>query len=470
MKVRTRFTLWISLAALSTASFFSLFVYFELVKEPYKLVDKELADVARTVFNSLDHSRSNDSVGRLQHDDQHMARYWLKIFDSTGKTLFASPLTQKFNIPTPKDGKSFFFQTKIPLSSLWIDPDDMDEVAEIKDNTVRFRVRKLTRNYGLETYSLLIAKPLLFLDLELGELLTRLTAGISVTILLIFLVSYFLAGRILRPLATINQKVKEIRDNSLNRRIPLGASRDELHVLSHSLNTMFDRLQHSFAKQKEFIGNASHELKSPLTILMLGQEEMLASKLPEPIRIELEKQLNTMRRLSKLVRNLLDISRLEQEETCTREAVPIDSLIAQVLEDYREILQGRNIAVETQMDECHLLGDSEKLLRLLINLIDNAIKYNDAKNGIIRITVCQKHGETNLTIANTSHEIPAADLPRLFEQFYRVEKSRSKSFGGSGLGLTIAKRIVELHGGTITVQYHSGWTTFSVTLPESMSA
>lgn len=165
-----------------------------------------------------------------------------------------------------------------------------------------------------------------------------------------------------------------------------------------------------------------------------------------------------------LIRNLLDISRLEQEETYAREPIRLDVLIMQVLEDYREILQAQNIAVETDLKECPFLGDSEKIFRLLINLIDNAVNYNFATNGTIRIATWTKQKETNLIIANTSHEIPATDLLRLFEQFFRVEKSRSQSFGGSGLGLTIAKRIVELHGGAIEVQNHGGWTTFSVTL------
>ena len=470
MKVRTRFTLWISLAALSTATLCSLFVYHQLLDEPYTLIDRELAEVAGTVFSNLELSRPDNSASPLPHDDQHLERYWLKILDSTGKTILASPLAGKIDIPFPEDKKAFFLTRHIPLSFLWIDPDDMDELDEVTDDSVRFRARLLTNTHGTENYTLLIAKPLLFLDLELRELLTRLITGIFVAIILIFLISYYLAGRILRPLTTINQEVKEIRENSLSRRIPLGNSRDELYVLSHSLNNMFDRLQHSFLRQKEFIGNAAHELKSPLTILMLGQEEMLAGRPPESIRKELEKQLNTMRRLSKLVRNLLDISRLEQEETCSREPVRIHALIFQVLEDYREILQARNIAIETHIEECHLLGDSEKLLRLIINLIDNAIKYNDATNRKIKITALESQERITLTIANTGAEIPAADLPHLFDQFYRVEKSRSQAFGGSGLGLTIAKRIVELHGGSLEVEYREGWITFSVILPRVNSA
>ena len=465
MKVRTRFTLWISLAALSTAALCSIFVYHELVEEPYKLVDRELSEVAGTVFSNLVLSPSDNSVNHFRHDDQHLARYWLKIFDSTGKIIVASPLAGKVDIPLPKDKKPFFLTRNIASSSLWIDPEDMDELDKVTDDSVRFRARMLAKTNGSERYTLLIAKPLLFLDLELRELLTRLTTGIFVTISFIFLVSYYLAGRILRPLTTINQEIREIRENSLNRRIPVGTSKDELYVLSHSLNTMFDRLQHSFHRQKEFIGNAAHELKSPLTILMLGQEEMLASRPPESLYIELEKQLNTMRRLSKLVRNLLDISRLEQDETCNREPVKVHMLISQVIEDYKEILQSRNIVVETHVEECVVLGDSEKLLRLIINLIDNAVKYTDATSGKIRVSAKKSQEKTTLKFANTGAEISADDLPYLFEQFYRVEKSRSQAYGGSGLGLTIAQRIVELHGGTLEVESRDGWITFSVALP-----
>jgi signal transduction histidine kinase len=229
---------------------------------------------------------------------------------------------------------------------------------------------------------------------------------------------------------------------------------------------MFDRLQYSFTRQKEFIGNAAHELKSPLTILMLGHEEMLAANPPEKVRQELEKQLNTMRRLSRLVRDLLDISRLEQGESCRRQPVRLDQLIGQVVEDYQELLQARRITVDIETAAPNLTGDPEQLLRLLINLIDNAIKYNQAADGRIVVRTEKNKGQTVVTVANTGPTIPADDLPRIFDQFYRVEKSRSLAYGGSGLGLTIVKRIVELHGGTIEVASQDGWTTFTVVLPD----
>lgn len=465
MKVRLKFTLWISLTALATAVVFSMVVYFELLEQSYKFVDKELSSVAATIFGNLDFSESREELQLDNHYGSLLQQYWLKILDKEGRTIFASPLTGKFDIPYRSDKTRYLIKKKIPYTALWIDPEDAGELDEITDDTVKFRVRVLPGNRAEEHYIILIAKPLLFFDLELRELLTELASGIFSTIVLIFLTSYFLAGRILRPIATINQDIKQIRDNSLDKRIVLGRSRDELYTLAHSLNSMFDRLQHSFARQKEFIGNAAHELKSPLTILMIGHEEMLAAGPPEAIRLELAKQLHTMRRLSKLVRNLLEISRLEQEETCAREPIGLDRLIGRVLDDYREILQAKNIAAETDIAAPSLIGDPEKILRLLINLVDNAIKYNSAGQGSIRVATRKSDGLVILTIANTGPEIPARDLPKIFDQFYRVEKSRSQTYGGSGLGLTICRRIVELHGGSIEVKSGGGWTTCTVILP-----
>ena len=466
MRIRTKFTLWISLVSLSTTIVAAFFVYIELLEEPYKLIDRELYEVAGAALNVVDFSHPAETGGRLQKLDYHINRYWFKMIDSNGKALFSSPLARLFDIPRRSDKGKFFIRQKISLAQLWIDPGDLDELNEVTDDVVNFRVVTVSRDTPSGTFTVMIAKPLLFFDIELQELRSRVAWGICVAVVLVFLASYFLAGRLLRPISTINHHIRMIREHSLDRRIPLGDSRDELHVLSTSLNRMFDRLQYSFAQQKEFIGNAAHELKSPLTILMLGHEELLAGNPPEKVRQELEKQLNTMRRLSRLVRDLLDISRLEQGETCRRQPVRLDHLIGQVVEDYQELLQARRITVEVETAAASLEGDPEQLLRLLINLIDNAIKYNLAADGRIVIRTEKNDGQMVLTVANTGQPIPAADLPRIFDQFYRVEKSRSQAYGGSGLGLTIVKRIVELHGGEIEAASRDGWTTFTITLPD----
>lgn len=182
---------------------------------------------------------------------------------------------------------------------------------------------------------------------------------------------------------------KEISEKSLYKRIPLSHNKDELYDLSISLNKMFDRLQYSFKRQKEFIGNASHELRSPITLLIQAQEEMLMNdNLPSQTNKKLVRQLDTTRRMSHMVRNLLDLSRLEQQETLSKKSV------------------------------------------------DMAILTNQ---GVL------------LEVMNKGYPIPEDDLDLVFEQFYKMEKSRSADHGGSGLGLAIAKKIVELHNGTICI-------------------
>jgi signal transduction histidine kinase len=467
MKIRTKFIVGISLTALATAILFSVVISSVLLREYYRLVDRELYEKAENIFRNIELFKFAGATHASDHLDFSLDRYWLQILDPQGRILFASTLSKRFDIPLPKGRDSFFIKQNLADTEVLLDPEDSGERNEIRGDTVRFRVRVLTKDHPEGRYTIVIAKPLLVLAVELRELVMGVGIGIVAALLLIFLLSYLLATRLLRPLSTINHNIKEIRDNSLSRRIPLGASRDELYILSGSLNLMFDRLQYSFARQKEFISNAAHELKSPLTILMLGHEEMLAAGPPEQIYRELEKQLNTMRRLSRLIRNLLDISRLEQEEICLREPVKLQKLIDQALENYKELLNARNIKVQTDLTGITLLADPEKILRLVINLIDNAIKYNYAEEGVIRVTTERAQDQVVMVIANTSQDIPAEDLPRIFDQFYRVEKSRSQAFGGSGLGLTIAQKIVELHDGVIEVVSRAGWTTFTVTLPAS---
>lgn len=469
MKVRTKFTLGISIASLVTAILFSLVIYHELLDVSYDSIDKELNAVAGTLFSHLDLSEPRETGQLPQQYAYLIERYWIKIFDSQDRNIFASPLATKIDFSFHPRKVRYFVKKKIPVTDLWMYPEDLKEIDEIAGDTINFRVRAISKSQAGQNYRILIATPLHILDLELYELLTGITVGIAGAILIIFVASYFLAGKLLKPIAIINQEIKEIRESSLSRRIVPGKSHDELLVLTQSLNGMFDRLQHSFNLQREFIGNAAHELKSPLTILMLGHEEMLSNSPPETIGRELEKQLHTLRRLSKLVRNLLEISRLEREDICTHEPVRIDELIIQVVDDYKEILFAKNIAVETNIEVPSISGDAEKLLRLLINLVDNAIKYNFEESGKIKIATSRLKGRINLTISNTGSEIPSEDLPRIFDQFYRVEKSRSLAFGGSGLGLTIVRRIVELHGGSIEMKSSDRWTTCSITLPLDFS-
>jgi signal transduction histidine kinase len=216
---------------------------------------------------------------------------------------------------------------------------------------------------------------------------------------------------------------------------------------------MFDRLQYSFARQKQFIADASHELKSPITSLSLFMEDAIhLEDLPDTFRLRLIRQYNILQRMRRLVKNLLDLSALEIRERMDFEELNLSDLANSIYEDFADVLEARHIDLSIDIPEgLHIIGGRDSLQRVLINLVDNAIKYN-MDGGKIEITAKVKNDMVYLSVCNTGSGIPEKDIDRVFEQFYRVEKSRSSQYGGSGLGLTIVKQIVELHRGSISIE------------------
>jgi len=464
VKVRTKFTTWIALNSFLAALLFSLAVYHEIIEEPEKLIKRELLDISNAVLTATE-IKEGGFYFAASLTDYPLERYYIRLSKESGGIIYASPLTQSVDIPLLQDDGFGSVERKIDLQDIWLDPLESDDFDEIKGDTVKFKVLQLTSKKGSEAISLIIAKPLALYTAELDELLHEMLIIIIVTTMGIVAISYFLAGKLLEPIGTINRKIKSIRENSLDERIPLGKSKDELYTLSLSLNAMFDRLQHSFTKQKEFISSAAHEMKIPLAIVMLSQEEILSRNLSEDMYRELSRQMVNLHRLNKLVKDLLDISQLEHKEFIERNAVNLPVIIEKVLEDFDLLLLAGKIQCTTNIERINVLGDKDKLVRVFINLIDNAIKYNIKSSGHITISAAKENEQAKIIIENSGKEIPAEDLPYIFEQFYRVEKSRAVEYGGTGLGLTIVKRIIELHGGTISVESKSGITTITFYLP-----
>ena len=174
-------------------------------------------------------------------------------------------------------------------------------------------------------------------------------------------------------------------------------------------------------------------------------------------------------RLDRLVKNLLDLSTLEAKQELACSHFLLNELVEEVRDDFQVLIEKNKLCLTVQMaKELRMYGDRDKIKRLLINIIDNAIKYN-CDGGEIRLQAEKNENTIHLALFNTGQGIPAKDLPRVFDQFYRVEKSRSVTYGGSGLGLTIVKRIVQLHGGKVSLQSKPGsWTLMHITLPVSV--
>lgn len=445
MKIRKKITLWISGAALLSSIAFSSIIFWEMIGEPFKLIDREIIYMAQALADRIQDVKNpgnNLDLSGMPYDPDH---YWIMAKDDSGKVLYRSRLTEFTDLVDSSEKSVYVTERHIPRSKIWLNQDTKDDVM--------FRVMVVQKKIDAHDLEIRIAKPIEDLEEQLTSLVVRVGGSLILCALAIFILSYVLAGRILRPVSAIIRQSREISEKSLDKRIPLGGNRDELYELSVALNKMFDRIQHSFNRQKEFIGNASHELKSPITLLMLAQEDLLmAGNLSPEAETGLIKQLQTSRRMAHLVKNLLDLSRMEQQENLSADQVVLNELIKRVLDDYADVIAEKRISVQTRMAEsCLIRGDHEKLFRLFVNLIDNAIRYNSPAKGTIKIVIERKKNCVRVDILNSGTHIPEQDIPHLFEQFYRVEKSRSQAFGGSGLGLAIAKKIVTLHNGTINI-------------------
>jgi len=446
MKIRKKITIWISGAALFSTLVFSSIIFFQLTQEPFKLIDKELLHMATVLAQRIEENDVNKKALNLNDMPYDPDEYWILAEDDQKKVRYRSKLTEFTDLPIPSGKTKFLTEKHIPRSRIWLKQD--------RDDDVMFRVMVVSKEINGRVFEIRIAKPIEDYEEELIRLGITIGSSLFLCAVGIFILSYVLAGRILRPISAIIHQSREISDKSLDKRIPLGKTKDELYELSVALNKMFERIEHSFLRQKEFIGNASHELKSPITLLMLAQEDLLINEeLSLPAQESLIKQLETSRRMSHLVKNLLDLSRMEQQEQLNTQKTDLSELLNRVFDDYADVLEEKQIQVHKMIDApCLIMGDPEKIFRLFVNLIDNAIRYNLSEKGIIKIDLTQSRTMARIEILNAGPKIPDPDLPRLFEQFYRVEKSRSQALGGSGLGLAIAKKIVSLHNGTIIMR------------------
>jgi signal transduction histidine kinase len=310
---------------------------------------------------------------------------------------------------------------------------------------------------------------------ETRELLNKLIVAdltaLPLTVLVAAFGVWWTTGKALKPLQDIADAAERIHAKALRNRIPNPSAHDEIGRLITVLNHTFDRLERSFAQATRFSSDASHELKTPLTIMRGEIESALSRDSTDPeIGKLLESLLQQTHHLSAIVENLLLLSRADAGALSLRKRVVDFSGLCQELAADAEILALRlSIDISSQIaDEVRLLADEWYLRRLLLNLLDNAIKYNH-QSGHIEISLSKSGDTASFLIANTGPEISEEHQTRIFERFYRTEASRASEIAGSGLGLSICREIVLAHRGQIWMERsRPGWTAFVVNLPLSI--
>ena len=280
--------------------------------------------------------------------------------------------------------------------------------------------------------------------------------------------AYFVNGRALKPLRSFASQVEKVQLNNLaDMRIDENVL-PEFRKLSHSFNQMLERLNNAFAAQRQFTGNAAHELRTPLA-LMQAQLELFSAEHPDVLP-ETAKFLTLLReqteRLIQMTRALLEMSNLRQ--VARNERIQLAPMIEEIFTDLAPLAEKNGITLDREGDGI-LTGSDALIYRLLFNLTENAIKYNRS-GGSVRVCVTQEPEKLLIRVSDTGCGIPKAYQHSIFHPFFRVDKSRSREYGGAGLGLSLVWEIANLHGGSVWVEESSNkGTTITVEIPAQQS-
>ena len=278
------------------------------------------------------------------------------------------------------------------------------------------------------------------------------------------ILAYFVSGRALRPLRTFVAQVEKVQPNNLADMKITEEVLPEFRQFSDSFNQMLERLDEGFTAQRQFTGNAAHELRTPLA-LMQAQVELFSAEHPDVLP-ETADFLRLLReqteRMTQMTRTLLEMCGL-QAVPCT-DHIELGPMIDEIFADLAPLAEKNNITLERDGDGV-MTGSDTLIYRLLFNLTENAIKYN-RPGGSVRLSVTPESEKLLIRVADTGRGIPEHFQRSVFQPFFRVDKSRSREYGGVGLGLSLVWEIVKLHGGTVCVENSSeAGTTVAVSLP-----
>ena len=275
--------------------------------------------------------------------------------------------------------------------------------------------------------------------------------------------TYFISGHALRPIREFSDKIEEVQAQNLaDSRLDENKVK-ELNQMSVSYNKMLGRLSDAFEIQRQFTANAAHELRTPLALMQVQLDSYNSGQHPgnDADTVQTIKMVTEQNdRLSKMVKTLLDMSELQ---TVSRdETIMVDALVDEVLADLEPLAREKDVELTGNCEAITIVGSDILIYRLVYNLVENAIKYNHP-GGQVTVNASRKEKCVCLSVADTGNGIPEELRERVFEPFFRVDKSRSRALGGVGLGLALVHEIVRVHDGNITVRSNpSGGTVFEV--------
>ncbi len=294
--------------------------------------------------------------------------------------------------------------------------------------------------------------------------------SLIITVLLALLggvVTYFISGHALRPIREFSDKIEEVQAQNLSDSRIEGNNVKELNQLGISYNKMLERLSEAFEIQRQFTANAAHELRTPLALMQVQLDLYNSASHPgnDADTLQTIKMVTEQTdKLNRMVKTLLDMSELQ---TVGRDdKIILDAIVEEVLADLEPLAVEKNIKLIGKCEDATMIGSDILIYRLVYNLVENAIKYNHPL-GQVTVTAYQRNKHVYLSVEDTGSGIPKELRERVFEPFFRVDKSRSRELGGVGLGLAFVREIVRVHDGSICIKSgKTGGTIFEVTFAQ----
>ena len=475
--LRLRFALWCGGIICTVVMLVALYGYAVHSRTHYDELDGLLRNVTGNVASELARAANADDRAQILVSARGLG-VGVTLYDPAGRPLSAG-VAAASGVPQVNPGSVMAGPPPAPYGPLAALAPVVHHVVRapgffglIEDGQERWRVYVLRvdtsmRADGRVARYVVGTAPLLELDMALRRVWRFMMLIAVVGNLITFATGWLLAGRALRPVLMLTEAARRIaRSGAFTQRVPADMPRDELGRLAETFNDMLERLERSHTAQARFVSDASHELRAPLTVIQANLE--LLEHRPGMSAAEREVAIQVAHaetaRLVRLVADLLVLARADTGVPMRHDAVDLDRIVVAVLDEARLLAPLRRIEIET-LDPAVVAGDADRLKQLVLNLVENAIKYTPA-DGRITVAIRRVGANAEIELRDTGIGIPAADLPRVFERFYRADPARTRDAGGTGLGLSIALWIARQHGGEITLASELGrGTVATVRLP-----
>jgi signal transduction histidine kinase len=463
VSIRLRLTLWLTALLAVVLTGLTVLVYVVVADQMENRLDATLRSRADEIGLQPDRSHGRDeSRGDCTPGQTHV-----ESITTYGETLYA----ERYNQCGIVDARSTNLTGSLPIPAQMLAKVLSGQTkflsADLGDDT---SVRILGTPSGSDpdhASALFVATPLAPLESDLFRLKALLVAVVVGTTALCAGIGWFLAATAMRPVDRMTRAAHTIGSAAdLSERVPVPRERDEIGRLALTFNEMLGRLQQAFATQRQFLADASHELRSPLTAIRANVETLRRGGDVDPA--ERDETLRVVEsevdRMGRLVDDLLSLARADAGQEPVRTRLSLDALLLEVYHQQRP-LAGRVRLTLGEFEPVEIDGDADRLKQLLLNLVDNALRHTPA-GGIVTLDLIHRGREAMIRVRDTGAGISPEHLPHIFERFYRIDSARSREAGGTGLGLAISREITEAHGGRIEVESTVGvGSTFTVVLP-----